>query len=223
MRSSPESDLSQKQSWEWLNSSRGGEFRDLLSRRFGKKFPHWHETSLREFVETVKTRRANGEQFIGAMKLLNDIHPAALDLLLRYGRDYVPYEWSTFPPEPQPRQCFGNTWILAHLATEDPVAWSIDPLPRLYVEGIAYASVGRPMLHAWNTHSVDSHVAIDWTNYCLSRWSRYLGIPLSLQETLELCLMKRTRPDLIGSILHKEYLTDRMLDRLISILESQRK
>lgn len=212
---------SQRDDWEWLRSQKGEDFRNLLSRRFERKFPSGHETSLRPFVTQVATQRARGAHYIGALKLLNNVHPAALTLLLEYGVDYSPYEWESMPFEPKPNHCFSNAWVLAHIAAEGSQTWQTIPSPNLYVEGLAYGSVVRPMLHAWNTEGFDSHVAIDWTHYSVCPWSRYLGISLTLDEYWSICRLKYL--DMGCSILHKEHLTDQMLDRLVSILETRRK
>jgi hypothetical protein len=165
----------------------------------------------------VANRRARGEKFIGYLKLLNSIHPAALELFLKYGVDYAPYEWTTVPYDPKPSRCFENAWVLARIAMGNNRTWSAIPIPILYVEGLAYGSVVRPMLHAWNTQAFDSCTAIDWTHYSVCQWSRYLGIPLTLDEYFSVCRLKNL--DVGCSIFHKDHLTDQMINRLVTILE----
>lgn len=212
---------SQRDDWEWLKSPKGEAFRDLLSQRFEKKFPTRHQTSLRPFVRQIAIQRARGEHFIGALRLLNDVHPAALKLLLEYGENYSPYEWTSMPLEPKPNHCFSNAWVLAHIAMEGSQTWQAIPSANLYVEGLAYGSVVRPMLHAWNTEGFDSRVAIDWTHYSVCRWSRYLGIPFTLDEYWSICRLRSL--EMGCSIFHKENLSDGMIDRLVSVLDARRK
>ncbi|KKW43934.1 MAG: hypothetical protein UY97_C0001G0040 [Parcubacteria group bacterium GW2011_GWB1_57_6] len=220
MRRPVEINIDQRTDWKWLMSAQGKNFRNLLSRRFARKFPLGHDTSLRAFIEQVAGRRARGEQFTGYLKILNSVHPAGLRLLLEYGVDYVPYEWTTVPFEPRPRHCFENAWLLAHLAMENDRVWAAIPPPILYVEGLAYGSIVRPMLHAWNTQGFGSRTAVDWTHYSVCPWSRYLGIPFTLDEYWSICRLRNLEEGC--AIFHKDHLTERMIDRIASIIDARK-
>lgn len=138
------------------------------------------------------------------------VHPDAMDVLLKYGKDYSPVYWRTPPPEPKPRSCFLNAWILSNSNNYSYV----------YVEGIAMGPVVPPMLHAWNTMRLRSTRAVDWTHYPITRWSRYLGIPLTKEEYAKL---SRSSP-LKGGIqllFHKDHFTEKVRDTLIEILENR--
>ena len=93
----------------------------------------------------------------------------------------------------------------------------------VYVEGVAFGPISRmPMLHAWNAFGLRRRTAIDWTFYAGSRWMRYIGIPLTVEENMKL---RRLTPlgTSVHLIFHKKYFTPKAKARLIQILEQRKR
>lgn len=201
----------QKQHWEYLQSKKSSHFRGSLTRRFNVIFPRGHRTSIRPIVRAYARYICKGKTFPenSIHKLMGDIHPEAFEILLTYGKDYIPHLWGKAPPSLRPDRCYANSWVLAQVHEQ-----------LIYVEGIVVGVVIKPMLHAWNAVGLEGRAAMDFTQYSVSRWSRYLGIPFSLEEHAELCRLNGL-PDSMAPLFHKRYFTAQAKARLISILEKR--
>lgn len=137
---------------------------------------------------------------------MEDVHPEAFEILLTYGRDYTPHLWGKAPLNLKPDRCYENSWVIAQVHKQ-----------LIYVEGIVAGAVIKPMLHAWNAVGLEGRAAMDFTQYTVSRWSRYLGIPFSIEEHEELCRLNGLI-DKTGPLFHKKYFTAQTKARLILIL-----
>ncbi|HUX35988.1 MAG TPA: hypothetical protein VMV71_03070 [Candidatus Paceibacterota bacterium] len=209
--------------WEYLQSKRSSHFRGTLTKRFNKFFPNGHKTSIRPLVEEIAKHVLSGEIFSDSaiFQHMNDIHPEAFEVITKYGKDYTPLIWDRALPEPDDGCCFGNAWQLADSIRKKPGQERDAHEPSVYVEGIAFGSVVRPMLHAWNAHSLNGEIAIDWTHYTVCRWSRYLGIPITLEEHAELRHLTPLGKN-VNLLFHKKYFTPQAKIRLVSILEERK-
>lgn len=141
---------------------------------------------------------------------MEDVHPDAFEILLAYGEDYAPHLWEKAPPNLRPDRCYANSLVFAHVHKE-----------LIYVEGIVVGAVIKPMLHAWNAVGLKGRAAMDFTQYSVSRWSRYLGIPFSLDEHKELCRLNGLPNNQSASLFHKQFFTAQTKARMISILEKR--
>ncbi len=202
--------------WEWLNSKESASFRRVHTRRFNAMFPKGHRTSLRSFARSALKNIVRNDPVMDryAYALLKQIPTDAFDLLVRYGTDYSPQQFTAAPPEPLENRCFENSWLLSR-----PRKRADNGSPLVYVEGIVVGSIVRPMLHAWNARGLQEPIAIDWTHYPVCRWSRYIGIPLSYPEYSRLC----RRPDgKFGPLFHKDHFCDRVRTELVTILDARK-
>lgn len=145
---------------------------------------------------------------------LKDVHPRTWRYLELYGVDYKPCTWPNPPPmgEPIRKQCFLNAMTLTYRYNniEPPVgrkprtkAKRRGGRVKLHnVQGVAVGPLVWPMLHGWNAWGDRRTIAIDWTFYAVNKWTRYVGIPLTYEETVEISQVKDRKAHLI-SIFHK--------------------
>lgn len=158
-----------------------------------KNFVDMYEThSVSPMLRVFLRRYGNmGNSEIAYFSDIFRIHKNALALLVNHGRTFKPKIWDEPPSEIEQGKCFTNSQLLtegSHLRGD-----FIHSL--YYVEGVASGHLAhKPFLHAWNTHAFDinekynTQVAVDITIFALSRWFRYFGLVLSLEE-LKTCLL----------------------------------
>jgi len=178
---------SELEAWETIHgpSEEAKQVRRDTRRAFRDLFPNGHNESVRGFVGAVAEQAEKGADLKKAISTahLAQVHPRALRLIADHGIDYRPFSWRKFRPEtkevqPRSRGCFLNAHYMMRISREARA-------PRwqwVYVEGIALGPLVFPMLHAWNAVGVGGSVARDWTFYSGTRWTRYLGIPLTAEE-----------------------------------------
>lgn len=157
--------------------------RQCADKDFKRLFPEGHSYSLRDFVLSTAS-----EDFLAKLDKkrpghsLRHIHPKARELLLTYGRDYVPFdigdEAFTESIQPVMGACFYNAYRLM----EDMNERSAHERQFMYVEGITYGVFASPMLHAWNAPKKSQDTGIDWTFYAGSKWNRYFGVAITAEE-----------------------------------------
>lgn len=110
---------------------------------------------------------------------ISQFHPDALRFLAEFGSLQDPFVFVTKPSlEPMPGRCFENAHFYVRTHSRAGV-------PMLYSEGVVLGAATNPMLHAWNTEPKEIGVAIDWTLYASSRWNKYFGISITLEEHIE--------------------------------------
>lgn len=169
--------------WRYLHADTkvAASRRVQLDKLFLELFPQGHETSVRFFVGEP----ADGERdFDPPYEGFRHIHPRAFPILANYGLDYVPAETPAVMYEErafQPRQgrCSENACVFM---AEYNRCRQADDAALSYVEGILVGSNIYPMLHAWNELPGEKRVALDWTLYASSKWSRYFGVPFTQEE-----------------------------------------
>lgn len=211
----------QRAEWKYLHSTESAPLRRVLTRQFNKMFPQKHETSIRPFVREV-VRRIKEEPALlerNFFKLMGGIHPEAMEIILKYGKDYAPYIWQKTLPEPKRGWCFDNAWILVE-TDKNRRKREKRKEPLVYVEGIAFGLRVKPMLHAWNALGLDGEIAYDWSIYAISHWTRYLGIPFTAEEHKKLHSLTPLGKK-VHLIFHKKYFNAQAKARLISILEKR--
>ena len=203
-------DMTQKAVWDQLHGAGGKKLCNTFTEKFYAIFPSGHQTSIRPYARALLNYIRAGKQNV-LLAEMKSFHPDALELIVTYGTDYVPFKWSAVPPEPRHRNCAENAWEVARMSTEFPI----------YVEGIVFGSTALPTLHAWNIACLPCLKAMDWTLYAESHWCRYLGIPFTVVEHKELRsltpLGKR-----MGLLFHKEHFTAEAKTRLTKILEQRK-
>lgn len=169
-----------------------GGVKDHCDAWFAREFPGGHAQSIRPFLEQCVDSIESGAVFEKGTNgyALNEIHPRAFRLLIDYGVDYTPFAWDlervrSSSLQPLPGQCFVNSYRMMEAANSQGPEFAGEKM--VYVEGVAIGALVPPMLHAWNAYGHAGTVAHDWSHYLGSRWSRYLGIPFTLEEHYELC------------------------------------
>lgn len=191
--------------WNWFHGTgnRCAVRRRLMRERTAKMFPQG--MSIKKGVlRGICSFVGNRGTFLPNTKgeYLNDVHPNAWRYLEMYGVEYKPFAWPERPPmgEPQRKKCFRNAMILSYVHND--IGQEKGRIPRtkmgrargrhvLYnVQGIALGPLVNPMLHGWNAWGKGRTVAIDWTFYSVNKWTRYIGIPLTYGETLEISRIK---------------------------------
>lgn len=170
--------------WEYLYASGDASRQERRSiwKHFNSMFPEGHSYSLRDHANHYADKLDRGK--VGAKQheaYLTGFHPDALRFLARHGRDYKPSDWKHRTPQeselqPQSEQCLINSVLLAKLMEQRP---DIKPL---IVEGLSVGPRVPPIDHVWLTKSLTSTLATDWTLYAVSKWTRYLGFPLTQEE-----------------------------------------
>jgi hypothetical protein len=179
---------SARDAWNEIHgsTSRARAVRRDIKERFRLCFPNGHEHSLRTYVISRANHALAGGSFkeSSVSNKLEQAHPRALYLLGLYGSDYRPGSWKKYKPQniavqPQMGRCAYNSHFLRDIRNEARrrgVRW-------VHVEGIAMCPrVALPMLHAWNAAGLTSSLAMDWTWYAATEWTRYFGIPLTGQQ-----------------------------------------
>lgn len=200
-----------EEEWLWLQSEEAAPYREEFAERSDLMFPD--KGGMRRGTISIGRRLAKGGFYLkeDALGLMNTIHPAAFKLLATYGVYYMPFTLTKALPEPERNRCFANSRVLAltnaHLC---------------YVEGIVIGVLVCPMLHAWNAGGRNGTIAVDWTQYSICRWSRYLGIPLTLDEHSRVRRAARigTRS---APIFNRKFFTPRVERVLLSILKKRRR
>ncbi len=141
---------------------------------------------------------------------LKDVHSSTWRYLDLYGIEYKPCSWPSPPPmgEPLRKQCFLNAMVLTYKHNNIAAPKGRKPRTktnrargrrRLHnVQGIAVGPLVWPMLHGWNAWGSGQGIAIDWTFYAVNKWTRYVGIPLTYEETVEISQLKGHKTHLIS-------------------------
>jgi hypothetical protein len=212
--------------WWWKHLYEQGERsarrRRQYNREFREMFPKGHKESIREVVGMCKAAAKAGE-FEDNLRCeyLRGVHPDAFDILAKYGTDYTPRLFKKPAPfgEPAVGECYMNSLKLMVRCNR-----ILDRHPRIkkrtrfvYVEGIAVGPIVNPMAHGWCARGLNGRKAIDWTLYATSKWTRYLGIPFTLDELTELAKLTGR-----GNIFEKRCLNRKAKKRLIEILEARK-
>ena len=161
----------EREAWEDLRTPHAYETRAEIRKEFQSLFPHQHKTSLRSFISYLTDKKVLAD-VVSHQKgeLLSDVHSDSLPIIEKYGVSYRPWCFHEPPAlEPKPYGCFENAYKLMSVGN-------------LYVEGIIFGAVCKPMLHAWNVSPNRPRTAIDWTFYSGAHWIRYFGISLTKAE-----------------------------------------
>lgn len=149
---------------------------------------------------------------------LKNVHPRTWRYLELYGIEYKPCTWPSPPPmgEPLRKQCFLNAMVLTYKHNNVAAPKGRRPRTKTHrargrqrlhnVQGIAVGPLVWPMLHGWNAWGSGKGIAIDWTFYAVNKWTRYVGIPLTYEETIEISRLKGHKTHLI-SIFSKDSFT----------------
>ncbi len=196
--------------YEYLRRKTSAPFRAIATRRFNQFFPKGHETSIRPLVQEILEHLESGQEVDDVARFMKELHPEMLRIIIRYGKDYAPRVWEKRLPNPKKGRCFYNSCRLAEFSK----SW--DGEPYVYVEGVVFGALIRPMPHAWNAENRGDSIAHDWTHYTHCRWSRYLGIPFTLDE------YKSFFPDGPGrSIFHRGNFSVENKNKILSILEKR--
>ena len=139
--------------------------------------------SLRLFIdELYRNYVLQNKVFIQkGLRYLNDVHPKAWELILKYGKDYHPRSFKFTKPhksrlQPVKSKCHANSYKKMCICNRISKTTLVT-----YVEGFAAGARVVPMLHAWNGEGV-SDTAIDWTFYATTVWTRYFGISFTHDE-----------------------------------------
>lgn len=173
------------------NSSVSRKTRSAATAGFKDLFPAGHKQSAKPLFQDLAEKAALRETFEFPFHRITNVHPRAWELILRYGRDYVPSSslnnmFAKQKRQPAESWCFVNSYeFMKSVRFEKPTARVS------YVEGFTVGPVLYPMLHAWNGFGFSKH-AIDWTCYARSRWCRYFGIPFTCEEYEE--IMRHANP-----------------------------
>lgn len=148
---------------------------------FRELFADGHRHSLRPLIEEFAAMAKAGETLESPFHLLGNVHPDAWELILEHGRDYVPLQkahqaFATESRQPAQTYCFLNAYeFTLHLRQVNRGAQVA------YVEGFVFGPIVYPMLHCWNGAGFTGR-AIDWTFYASARFSRYFGVPFTVEE-----------------------------------------
>ena len=209
---------SSSEMWHLLRSREGKEVQYRINRVFEHFFPDGHRTSLREFIAFYLGQDARGRDE-SWFEYLTDITDEALYFLLDYGTDYVPMIWPTQPMcEPIHAECFNNA--VCCMGSVGEVLFPHNS-PHIYVEGLAFGGAIPPMVHAWNTFSLDDDTAVDWTHYAVCTWTRYIGVPITLTEYQSIADKLFSSHDRQFSLFHREYF-EKTKPLLLSLLEARK-
>jgi hypothetical protein len=222
----------EKEAFAYTWDERNAEVRASFDRMFRERFPQGHFESVRDLV-------ASGKQFMvdsayedhKGRKWLNDMHPDAFDFLARYGQDYRPFRWTSWPEFglgiPEAGSCFVNSGRLMRAFNRSKRGSSVDAFPKwkaradaVYVEGLCLGAISLPMLHAWNAIGVAGKVAFDWTHAAACSWDRYFGFPLTETEYGELSETLSDKPLRYTNIFERTKFP-RIRERLCEIAESR--
>jgi hypothetical protein len=117
-------------------------------------------------------------------------HVRSLELIVKYGIDYTPdiskvQKLREFELKPKLGQCFSNSWIFMESVNEG--AKTAGQSARMvYVEGMVWGFMTDAILHGWNSYGLADTRAVDWTMYIGCQWNRYIGIPFTEEEYMEL-------------------------------------
>ncbi len=208
-----------RQRWRLLhaNTKAAARRRDSLDAKFETFFPRGHDESLRFIARTCASKGFESLTPADLFRHLGDIHPEAFELLDRYGVDYVPKvldaRFTRKSDQPMRNGCFRNSALILHSFGSQSREDRMD-----YVEGIAFGADVWPMLHAWNVDAREGMV-FDWTFYPSVRWTRYFGIPFTLEEHTLLCESANPGSN-VASFLHRE-MFPRCSERLHILLEKR--
>lgn len=179
---------SYEEAWKYVYED--PEFKPKADAWFERNFPKGQESSVAHIalVELAIMRSGFALQPSAPGKCV--FHPDALELLLQKGRHYrslpeLAPKFRVFTRQPVPGACFGNAQVWMRGVNQG--ARKRRNKNRLcYVEGMVCGYVADPMLHAWNTYSLDDDRSVDWSMYVGCEWNRYLGIAFSEAEYNEL-------------------------------------
>lgn len=177
--------LSEREAWNELRGRKNKQKRRNLQRTFEKWCPQGHRTSIRELVRWCASSEGQTKlQATPEGHFLEGVLPATLLLIAEYGIDYEPIVHAKpCDVEPISGQCYVNSWNLAHACnTKRKRKREV-----VYVEGFAFGPLVSPMLHGWNAPEMAATKALDWTFYTGCQWTRYLGVPFTVNEMCELC------------------------------------
>ncbi len=199
--------------WNWLNGKghRCVARRRRIRDRTVKMFPKGMSVKV-EFLNAVRQHIGNGRTFVPNTRgeHLTDVHSNAWRYLEMYGIEYKPFAWPGRPDmgEPRRKKCFQNAMVLAYIHNDVGKEKGRKPHAKvgrargrhtLYnVQGIALGPLVTPMLHGWNAWGKGKAEAIDWTFYSANQWTRYIGIPLTYEETVEISRTKGRNVRLIS-------------------------
>ena len=209
--------------WRYLyqNGEESERIRRESDRLFRKAFPEGHCSSIRNYLLDLAEQVEGGDRLCNPFHNLNDIHPRAWSILLAYGKDYRPYCWRGISPhldaiQPEAGKCCDNTLKLLAMCKDSNGSRNI----ATYVEGVAMGPLVRPMLHAWNGKGF-SREAVDWTFYGSTRWTRYFGIPFTLNEYRRLVTAASPRHQYVRLIFRKDCF-DQVEEELHKVLKRPR-
>lgn len=206
--------------------------RRLLRKKFEQGIPVG--MSPKEYLLSSMSRYiGHGNKFEAgtAVDYLESVHPSAWRFLALHGIDYRQYSWPNPPSigEPQRKKCFLNAMVLAYLHSDTRKQkkgerkLGIMGRHTLYhVQGIAFGSLVKPMLHGWNAFGVRRPRAVDWTFYAANKWTHYVGVPLTYEEMVEVAKTKHPATRLI-SLFDKESFDLKVRVALARVLQKRKR
>ena len=117
---------------------------------FKKMFPARHQQSAKLLFEDVAAKAFAGENLEFPFHRIDNVHPRAWDLILKYGRDYVPSctahrVYAAETRQPAQTYCFLNSYEMMKAVRHHKSTAMI-----AYVEGFVVGPIVYPMLHALN-------------------------------------------------------------------------
>ena len=192
---------SERERWDFFRGPKNRNLRRRLWRRFYKRFPSGHDTSLRNVMHHLLEMGPEGitQYKNGTLRYVQHFPPNVFAFLAEFGVDYTPVRWHQPPViEPEVCQCFENSLIAAEMGRELGVEI-------VYVEGFILGGTTHLLHHGWNAAEIHSRDATDWTHYAACHWNRYLGFPLTLEEHSEVSFAVFGEAGQTFPIFHPEY------------------
>lgn len=198
---------------------------DLL---FPKELENYH---VQLFLECMGTFLGNGGEFTTDTygEYLVSIDRDALRLVTRWGKSYAPYVWYGQPTmgEPQSCECFRNAYRLMTGHNKIRAKRKLQACrssEMRYAEGIVMGAATIPMLHGWNVHRTDGEdIAIDWTFYATTRWSKYWGIEFSPEEYAELARVRHPKRKFPHSFFYRGQFNLRIKIKIMQVLARRKR
>ncbi len=223
---------SQRDAWGYYQGSgrRRAIRRGKLRRRFEELYGNKPQI-IPNILTRVSGHLSRGEKIspprIGK---ISQIHPDAITLLRRWGKEYDPFHWGAPPDlgEPTPEACSLNAAVLCKL---DDKRWRKYKNASLiasrhqlvYVEGVAFGPGMYAILHAWNACGLGSKKeAFDWTFYAYNHRIIYFGVAMAYEEHQQICRMlgHNTRACLF---FHRDWFNIKIKVALTKILQARKR
>lgn len=222
----------ERDEWNYLNGNgrRHAVRRRVLYKRFNKMF-HEKGMSMQKLVGWAAATVGNGRSFHPKSRgaSLAELHPDAFGFLSRFGTEYKKsHRWESPPSfgEPLRKGCYKNAARLMY-GTENyrkkykNISLASAKRAFVYVEGIAHGPLVHPMQHGWNAVGVRGKTAYDWTFYAVNHYTKYIGVPLSVDEFKKLCAC--ISPKCMRLTLFHPKIFPRIKLRLVQIIQARKR